>query len=432
MMTFDPADPDFRRDPYPTYARLRGRTPVIMRPERGDVFVFGAIAVREALQDPRLVMDGARDGRPGPSWDEMAAIPDPVRRHQGLLAKAQDFHGLWFANLDSPEHEAVARLFAPPFTATPVREMADVIAQDVGYLLDALDRQSDQGGAIDLMEGFARRLPMRVIARILGLAGAVPGAADDLTRQVEDWLWASTRSMMAGLDLDADARCLTLGHFAMVGLVEHVRPYLDRPVRPGLIATLALHCAEGRVTRDEALANLSLLLFAGNETTRQLIGATLFHLLSRPEIMTAVAADLASVAGVVAETLRFDPPVQYVVRRTREPVSLWNVDLPAGVRVRLVVGSAGRDPEAWPSGVGSGPDPDIFDPWRPQPPSLAFGRGIHHCLGMRLAQAEAVIAVREFLRRYPEARLVAPGAVWRPSVRVRDLAHLFISTGGRS
>ncbi|WP_372089922.1 cytochrome P450 [Tistrella mobilis] len=432
MMTFDPADPDFRRDPYPTYARLRGRTPVIMRPERGDVFVFGATAVREALQDPRLVMDGARDGRPGPSWDEMAAIPDPVRRHQGLLAKAQDFHGLWFANLDSPEHEAVARLFAPPFTATPVWEMADVIAQDVGHLLDELDLQAGRDGPIDLMEGFARRLPLRVMARILGLSGIVPGAADDLSRQAEDQLWAATRSMMAGLDLDADARRLALCRFGIIGLVEHVRPHLDRPVRPGLIATLALHCAEGRVSRDEALANLSILLFAGNETTRQLIGATLFHLLSRPETMAAVVADPASVAGAVAETLRFDPPVQYVVRRSREQMLLWNVDLPAGVRVRLVVGSAGRDPTAWPSGVVGGPDPEIFDPWRPQPPNLAFGRGIHHCLGMRLAQAEAVIAVREFLRRHPGARLADPGAVWRPSVRARDLTHLFISTGGRS
>ena len=161
-----------------------------------------------------------------------------------------------------------------------------------------------------------------------------------------------------------------------------------------------------RLTIDELIANVVFLFSAGHQTTRDLIGNGLLALLRTPEVKRRVASDPARLPALVEECLRYDPSVTATARKAREDTAIAGTAIAAGDQVVLSISAANRDPARF-------PDPDRFDIDRPDNEPLAFGGGIHYCLGAALARAEAQIVFGTLLRRYPTLELAEPAVRWR-------------------
>ncbi|MFF9060207.1 cytochrome P450 [Streptomyces sp. NPDC014882] len=375
----------FTRDPYPVYAGLRARGAVhrVRMPEGGAEawLVVGYEAGRAALADPRLSKDW---GKASPSLPLGAISSGP--------------HML---RADPPDHTRLRRLVAREFTARRVEELAPGIQRTTDALLDRMLAAPD--GRADLVEALSFPLPMSVICELLG----VPGLDRESFRTWSNDALGATDPAERGAAAAAMARYLA-------ELVE------DKRRQPGddLMSAL-IHGRDedgDRLSREELLGMAWLLLVAGHETTVNLISNGVLALLTHPRQLAALRADLSSVDTAVEEMLRYDGPVETpTFRFTTEPVTIGGTVVPGGGELVLIaMADADRDPARFPS-------PDRFDISRDARGHVAFGHGIHHCLGAPLARLEARIAVRSLLERCPDLALdIRPEAiVWRPGMMIR-------------
>lgn len=388
------ADPGFVADPFPLYRQLREDGPVRRAVIAGGLEAWLVTRYEDglaALSDPRLSSDihDASDTR------LMRQLPATER--ESMLRN--------MLRSDPPDHTRLRRLVSKTFTARRVAELRPRVQAISDRLLDAVVPV----GRADLVEDFALPLPVTVISELLG----VPTADRHDFRQWTD---------------DMILRRAELPDPAVVDAAwQHMRSYLTtlleaKRARPGddlLSALITARDEEQRLDEDELIAMAFLLLVAGYITTVNLIGGGIAALLAHPDQLQMLRDDPALLPDAIEEFLRYDGPVNPgIARFAREDVTIAGVTIPRGATVLIASAIADRDPAQF-------PDPDRLDITRRDNAHLAFGHGIHYCLGAPLARLEGQVAIGTVLRRLPGLTLaVPPGELrWRPG-GLRGPEHL--------
>ncbi|MGK5529647.1 cytochrome P450 family protein [Streptomyces sp. URMC 129] len=384
---------DFFRDPYPTYAALRRKGPVhrIRMPQGFDAWlVVGYDEVRTVLADARLSKE----------------FPDPVTSASpGVEPVAPAYHMLM---ADPPDHTRLRRLVSREFTARRIAALAPLVQEIADGLLDVMLAAPD--GRADLVDAFSFPLPITVICELLG----VPSLDHDRFRR-----WSNTALGVGPAEERRGAANQMAAYLADLLEAKRARPGDD------LLSGLLHHAGEDdddRLSTDELLGMAWLLLVAGHETTVNLISNGVLALLRHPDQLAALRADWSLLDNAVEEILRYDGPVPTpTFRFTVEPFELSGTVIPGGGHLVLpAIGDAGRDPDRF-------AEPDGFDIRRREARGhLAFGHGIHFCLGAPLARLEARVALRTLLERAPGLALDAdPDSLfYRPGMLIRGPLHL--------
>ena len=369
----NPIDPDFLADPYPTYARLRDEAPVYRHPG-GFVAVSRYADVQTVLRTPEIFSSRAMGGGPVRVRD-----PEALPLGSGSLI-----------SLDPPEHGRLRGIVSRGFTP---RRIADLEPRALA-VMDELFAKFQHTGACDLVADVSAPLPVTMIAELLGLDSA---RRDDFKR------W-SNALIVESTSIGSQGRLSNL-----VAIMGEFRSYLltvieaRRAVPADDLISILVHAEEEDGTLDavEVLGFAALLLAAGSETTTNLIGNALLALLEHPDALAEVLADPSLVPAVLEETLRWDSPVQLLMRVTTQATELGAVELGTGTLVMVLLGAANRDSEEFPDG-------DRFDPHRVASGHVGFGFGNHFCMGAALARLEARVALERILTDLPEPRLAAP------------------------
>ena len=348
--------------------------------------------VRAALADPRLCKDWGGKMQPE-GWS-----PDPVF---GYLS-------VHLLNLDPPDHTRLRKLVNKAFTARRVAELRPRVEAITASLLDAMDRRLAAGAAeVDLIEAFAFPLPITVISELLG----VPASDQD---KFKAWSHVVVSSVAAPEEFRGAAAAMF--HY-FTGLLADKR---RAPADDLLSALVAARDDEDSLDERELIAMLFLLLVAGHETTANLIASGTLALLASPAELARLRADPALLPGAVEELLRYANPLNHATERfTVEPVEIGGVTIPAREWVLCVTSSANHDPLRF-------AEPGRLDVARDAAGHLAFGHGIHYCLGAPLARLEGEVAFGALLARFPALSLAVPAEElrWRPSSLIHGLETL--------
>lgn len=383
-----------RADPYPGYARLRDDSPVVEAsgPMGMRTWLITRHAdARAALSDPRL----AKNPRYAPAW-----------LHASGLLRADD-EGPLGVNLltsDPPDHTRLRRLVSRAFTRRRMEALRPRVQDLTDELLDAMT----PGTEVDLIASLALPLPVAVISELLGVPYE---ERDDFHRWTQEFVTAPLSP--EGL-ARRDSAWTSLE--AYVGdLIARKRAALPEGVAaddlPDLVSALvATHDAGDRLTTRELIGMIALLLIAGHETTVNLIGNGTRALLTHPGQLALLKSRPDLLPGAIEELLRYDGPVERATPRYAvEDITLSGVTIPAGSHVTIILAAADRDPAYVEA-------PDRLDITRKNPNHLAFGHGLHFCLGAPLARLEGEIAIGTLLSRFPDLRLAVPESdiSWRP------------------
>jgi cytochrome P450 PksS len=389
--------PAFRADPYPFYARWRADDPVHRQVFPGKLSAWIVARyddVQTVLRDDRFAKDKTR----ALSAQELARLPWMPKVFKPLERNMLD--------LDAADHSRLRGLVQQAFTPRLVENMRERV-QDI---TDSLWTAVEPRGTTDLIRDFALPLPATIIANILG----VP--ARDMHR-FHRW----TNAMLT-------AKPTTLGKLFLMPHVIALLRYIRKLVmarradpRDDLVSALVeAHAAGDHLSEDELTAMIALLLVAGHETTVNLIGNGLLALLDHPLQMERLRDDPSLMKTAVEEFLRYDSPVQMGTERfTCVDVTLAGVTIPKGELVFALIGSANRDDRQFDR-------PDELDLARDPNKHLAFGQGVHYCLGAPLARLEAQIALSTLLRRAPDLRMAIPRSAlrYRSALILRGLESL--------
>jgi len=393
---FNPLSPDFIRDPYPHYERLRTTDPM-------HLTAYGAyVASRHA--EVSLVM---RDKRFGKDFVERTK-----RRYGPDIMKEPVFRSMshWMLQQDPPDHTRLRGLVVKAFTARRVEDMRPRIQEIVDQTLDRIAPQ----GHMDLIEDFAFRLPVTIICDMLGIPA-----------EHREVFYASSRDGGRLLDpvplSKAEIEQANAGN--LMAQMYFQQLFELRRKEPGDDLTTQLVQAEedgSKLSNEELTANIILLFGAGHETTVNLIGNGLLALYRNPDQLALLKANPELIANAIEEFLRYDSSVQLTGRVALEDIDdLGGRKIPKGESVLCLLGSANRDPAVYPD------RPDRLDITRPKIRPQSFGGGIHLCLGAQLARIEAEVAISTLLRRLPGLRLDnAENPEWRPTFVLRGLKNL--------
>jgi cytochrome P450 len=367
-VAFDPRTPEFLEDPYPTYARLRAEQPVYFS-QTGDVWLTRYADVQLALTDHRF-------GRSAPAY---------AARSKALGGEAIP-PSMLFQN--PPDHTRLRALVSRAFTPRTVERLRPRIVAIADALLERA------GDAFDLVEGFAFPLPAMVIAELLG----VP--SEDQA-PFQNW----TSDVARAVDATADEAARVRGAAAREHMAEYFAGLVEeraRYPREDLISQLvAVHEEGDRLSLGELLSMCALLLAAGHETTVSLIANGVSTLAQYPLEWSRLRHDPAAIGAAVEELLRYESPVQLTDRVALEEVTLGGYSVAAGRRIVAAIGAANRDPAVF-------ADPDRLALTREPNAHLAFGHGIHFCLGPGLARLEAQVALTALVARFNNVEVSGP------------------------
>jgi cytochrome P450 len=405
---------DYFQDPLKYFSRLRESQPVapVDLPGNARAWIVTRYEdVRAALADPRLAKD-PRKMYPG--WEP---------------APRQAMFTLHMLNLDPPDHTRLRRLVQKAFTPGRVAALRPRVEEITAALLDATAVRGAKApdGVVDLLDEFAFRLPITVICELLG----VPVRDQDNFR---DWT-AAVISSEGDSEASQQAAGAMFGYFAALIAAKRQAPGDD--LLSALIALVNPAAQDGAgsdsagsdkgdaLTENELYAMLFLLLVAGFETTVNLIASGTLALLTFPSEMARLREDPSLIPAAVEELLRYANPLNHATERfTVEDLPIGDVVIPAGEWVTLVTNSANRDP-------GRFADPDRLDVTRDATGHVAFGHGIHHCLGAPLARLEGEVAFGALLSRFPGMQLAVPPSElrWRPSSLIHGLETLPVRLG---
>jgi cytochrome P450 len=354
----------FYQDPYPIYRRLRDEAPVYLNRER-------SIWVLSRFDD---VQGAGRDWRTFSSAEGVDI--DDSRLGPGS-----------FLDADPPRHDELRKILHADFAPASLGRLEPLIAAKVDALVESLLER----GRVDLVDELARRLPVSVVCDLLG------APAEDHA-QLERWYADMLYREPGRSEVPEIAERATR---EMRGyIVAAVEDRLGSP-RDDLFSTIAAAHGEGRLSMDEVDGMCRLLLLAGVHTTSSLIANALMLLEDRPGDRSALAEDPGRIPNAIEELLRYLAPVQSGARVTTRDVELHGAAIPRGERVLLLWASANRDERRY-------PDPDTLDLGRAPLRNVAFGEGIHFCLGAPLARLEARIAFEALFTQVPEYEIVGP------------------------
>jgi hypothetical protein len=386
-LLYDPFAGATQDDPYPSYAALLEHAPVFHNRER-EFFALSRFGdVQAAFRDWQTFSSSG-----GVTVDELLAITGP-----SLLTT------------DPPRHDALRDVIKHVFRPKSLAGLEPSVARIVDSILGAVE----PGDEVDVVAVLARRLPVLVICELLGFpaedAPMLKGWSDAVLERVPD-----DRSTPRPA---REAAALMRTYFEEQ-IAERRRAGC---VAGDLVSVLLRGRIEGEpMTEEELVGHCFLLFIAGNSTTAALVGNGTLVLARNPAERTRLAADPGLGDRPVEELLRFESPVQNMGRVTTREVELHGTVIPPGSRVLLLIGAANRDPRAF-------PDPDRLDLGRRIRRHLAFGEGIHHCIGAPLARLEGRIALRALAGRFPEYEVVEVERFH--DVTERSLSRLVIATG---
>ena len=400
---FNPFAPGFAEDPYPQFAELSARNPVQQTP-LGLWALFAYDDAVRLLRDPTLsVEDRSVVGRnPRAEVREQILGDRPQRGTRQIL------------NLDPPDHTRLRKLVQQVFTPRMVEQLAPRVQAMVD---DALDAVVARGGEMDVIADLAFPLPFRVISAMLGMPASEEA-------QLRDWAHTLTLGLEPLLALQHQDKILD----ASDHIVEHVLDAIEwkraHPADDLLSALIAAEDAGDRLSPDELLDQVILLYIAGHETTVNLIGNGTYALLRHRAQLERWRDDPALDANAVDELLRYDCPVQFSRRVTTSELEIGGSTIERGVFVLTCLAAANRDPAKW------GDDAQELDLTRAGAAQhLAFGSGIHHCLGASLARLEGRIAMGTLIRRFPDLELANDAPAWNGRLVLRGLDRLPVAVG---
>ncbi|HEY3607753.1 MAG TPA: cytochrome P450 [Pseudonocardiaceae bacterium] len=384
---------EFLQDPHALNERLRAEAPVrpVVLPRGLNVWLVTRYAdVRAALADPRLHKDSRH-------IDELFELNTDSSAETFHTGEALFAHML---NSDPPDHERLRRLVNKAFTARRIEQLRPRIEEITDGLLADIGPTAD----VDLLDVFAFPLPITVICELLG----VPTKDRDDFRR---WSNVLVSGGVPAEEIDESAIAMA-GYLSAMIEAKRAEPGADM-----MSALVQAHDEGDRLTQDELVAMAFLLLVAGHETTVNLIANGVLALITNPDQLAALRADRGLLPGAIEEFLRFESPVKNATFRfTVEPTEVGGVVIPARQLVVLSLGSANRDSDRY-------AEPDRLDIERDTSGHMAFGHGIHYCLGAPLARLEAEIAFNGLLDTYDRIELAVPTADlrWRPGMLIRGL-----------
>lgn len=388
----DLARPGFKADPYPFYARLRASSPVCPTKLLGQPtwLITRYADAFTVFKDERFV----KDWLPRTRW--LHAVSGGLTRHM--------------LNEDGPDHTRLRTLVHKAFTPTLVERLRERIQKACDELLEPLAIH----GRMDLMNGYALPLPLTIIAELLGIP------AEDRGR-----LHSATRTSLSASNLFGVLRALPDQRRVIRRLRKLIAERRREPRDDLISALVQAEEAGDKLNEHELIATLFLLLIAGYETTVNLIGNGALALLQHPQERERLEGDPALAGSAIEEVLRYTSPLDLASQRfAREDVAIRGVNISQGDVVVVVIGSANHDETQF-------PDPEKFDITREPNKHLAFGQGLHFCIGAPLARMEGQIALMTLFRRFPNLRLAqAPESLrWRKSLIVRGLVELPVVAG---
>lgn len=385
--------PEYLVNPYPFYHELRERAPVYFSRRMNAWVLTRYPDVAAGLGDKRLICGGRVQSYAAELSDSMRAEMGPLIAH---LDK-------WIDNMDPPDHTRLRGLVNKAFTPRMVQELAPMIEEVVDRLLAAAEPK----GHMEFIHDFARPLPATVIALMLG----IPSAGK--SRFIG---WANDLAAYSGTG-KADPLRAHAAQRSVLALKAYFRALADeRRLRPGsdlISALVALEDKGDRLSEEELFAMCVFLLVAGHETTMALLANGLLALLRNPAEAEALKRNPFLVKTAVEEFLRYESSIQHETRVAAQALDYGGVRIQQGERVVLVIGAANRDPSIF-------RDPDTLDITRDPNKHLAFGHGIHYCLGAPLARLEGQIAFRRILARFSRIRLKSNNLEWRQHTSHRN------------
>lgn len=388
---FNPLLPEFIANPYPFYRRLQTEDPV----HRSTLLPDSWILTRYA--DVALVLRDPRFGR-----------QDAARFFQERFGSGPvvDVYTKWMLFRDPPDHTRLRTLVSKAFTPRAIENLRPRIQVLVDELLDMVQA----AGQMDIMDAVAYPLPVLVICEMLG----VPAQDRDI---FQAWSGDVART----LDPIQTPETVERGHAVVARMCDYFRELISqmrKEPKDNLLSAMIIAEEQGdRLTEEELLANCILLFSAGHETTVNLIGNGMLALLRYPDERKKLEEHPDLIESAVEEFLRYEGPVQITGRGVQQDVEIGGKIIRNGERIFTIVAAANRDPAQF-------PHPDRLDITRRENRHLAFGYGIHFCLGAALARLEAQSAISTMLRCMPHLALQTDTPQWRPAFTLRGLQTL--------
>jgi cytochrome P450 len=364
VVDYDPIQ--FYEDPYPIYRHLRDDAPAYHNRARGVWVLSRYDDIQTAARDWRTLVNG-----------------------RGVDVFVEDFsHGPGdFLDMDPPRHDQLRHILRHDFAPKRIKSLEPLIR---GRVIELIESLLEQGGG-DLAKQFAQRLPLTMIGELWG----VPRADHHL---LEDWFVRMVARVPGQLEMPEDVGV------AAAEMKEYVTAALRerwKVPREDLLSTIAQAVEDGRMEEEEVDGMTRIVLIAGIHTTSTLIANSLLLLASLPDERRALASEPERIPVAIEELLRYESPVQWLGRAAERDFTLHDAVIPAGDRLILLWGSANRDERKF-------ENPDVLDLGRSPVYHMAFGQGIHHCIGAPLARMESRIAFEEFFTRIPDYEIVGP------------------------
>src|SRR5215467_523573 len=391
--------PEFLKDPYTTYRRhLEGRGLQYLDIHSGVWALFKHADCSTFLRDPRLSAKRTRI-----LIDEF-----PAEKQKEFAELARTF-SLWMLFFDAPEHTRLRKLMNKGFSPVAIESLKPQVEKIVDQILIPLRKNH----RVDILPQFAHPLPAYVIAEMLD----VP---ESLHQQFVHWS-NSIATLFGNPYRTLDD--LVAAQRAIHGLTNHFREAVAvrRQQKGNDLISLLLQIEEDGdvLTEEELYAQCVMLLFAGHETTRNLIGNGLYTLLRHLEQASELREHPELIRSAVEELLRYESPIQYTGRMVLEDFEFCGVQARRGQEIIFMLGAANRDAQQF-------KEPDVLDLKRVNNPHLAFGAGAHFCIGNQLARLEGRVAILRILQEFPQMRSVSPEPEWLPNFSFRGLKTLLV------
>jgi cytochrome P450 len=390
--------PDVIANPYGYYGRLRDEDPVHWNDTYGLWVITRHDDVTWMTRHNELFSSMVFRNDPRPAY------PAIDESDLGLYEYVRNYQADQFIQHDRPEHLDMRKIVHSFFTPKAMESWRPFVVNAVKELLDAVE----QKGEMDVMRDLATPLPVLVIAQMMG----VPAEDRPYVRELAEKLLYIGRGEYDRMPILTDG---------MKGMIEYVSPLVDeRIVRPGddFISVLASGEKKGVFSRHQVLVNTSLLLLAGHETTINLICNGTLSFIQHPDQWALYKKDpIGQAKWATEECLRYDAPVKSIQRLASQDIEVRGKVMEKNDRIRWFISSANRDPNVF-------AEPDKFDISRQPNPHVAFGNGVHHCLGATLARVEGQEVFKALAERFPDLRLQSEGLDYQPSITFRSLKSL--------
>jgi len=389
------------QNPYPTYARMHEEGPLhyIEVANKWAVWsIFSHVECASIAKDPRLSAKRAKQ----------MLLPLPLSR-QSEFSELTRMLSLWLIFMDPPEHTRLRKLLNKGFSPAAV----EGLRPQAEAIVDRMLKPLQHGSEVELMSHFANPMPVCIISELLGVPQAMYAAFVDASRAIAAFRGNPNRTV-------EEARA---AQDALIELTEFFRKTVaERRRNKGndLISLLIDIEEEGEVlTEEELYAQCIALLFAGHETTRNLIGNGMYTLLKNPQQTAELRQNPELIRSAVEELLRFESPVQFTARVLKEDIEICGQLIRKGWTVQCMLGAANRDPKQF-------KEPDQLDLKRLNNQHLAFGAGLHFCIGAQLARLEGQIAILNLVQRFPKMKLAGPPPEWASTFGLRGLKSLSV------